>query len=346
MNILIDTSPIESVYSYRGIGTYTKELLNSLNNAQSNHTFQTTTQKGKTIDLVHYPFFDFYFLTLPLVKNKPTIVTIHDCIPLIFPKKYPPGIKGQAKYYTQRLSLIGTKAIITDSKASKNDIVTYLNQPPQKVFVVPLAATSNISPTDTITTSSVLKKYNLNHPFILYVGDINYSKNLPLLLKAFAHIKSSHQLVLVSRALSQDIPEAYQIHNLINSLGIKNRVQILTNVPSSGNSLSGLYSGADWYIQPSLYEGFGFPVLEAMKCQTPVISSYAGSLPEVYGQAALTFDPTSVDDLVNCLNKALSLNSSDLNNLINLSQKQLAKFSWDKTAQMTIKVYESVIKSL
>jgi len=135
MKVAINTSPLRNENRYRGIGIYTEQLVKSLGLLSASDFFCRLVE-DKTIieddDLIHYPFFDPFFLTLPLKKAKPTVVTIHDVIPLIFPEHYPPGIKGSLKFQIQKFSLKSVKAVITDSENSKRDIVKYLNYPQEK----------------------------------------------------------------------------------------------------------------------------------------------------------------------------------------------------------------------
>ena len=117
MKVAIDTSPLKNTNQYRGVGAYTDLLVKSFRLLKIPGFFFHLVEEKKfpqDCDLIHYPFFDLFFLTLPLKKEKPTVVTIHDVIPLIFPEHYPAGIRGSLKFRTQKFSLKGVKAVITD----------------------------------------------------------------------------------------------------------------------------------------------------------------------------------------------------------------------------------------
>ena len=135
MKVAIDVSPLKNANRYRGVGIYTQQLVKSLQSLNiSNFSCQLIEDKTmvKDSDLIHYPFFDLFFLTLPLKKEKPTVVTIHDVIPLVFSEHYPVGLRGAFKFQIQKNSLKNVRAVITDSENSKKDIFKYLNYPKEK----------------------------------------------------------------------------------------------------------------------------------------------------------------------------------------------------------------------
>ena len=336
MNIFFDSSPLSSGHKGRGIGVYTKNLksyLTKLSDISITSSIKDDTQ------LVHYPYFDFFTNSLPLIKKHKTIVTIHDTIPLVFPDKYRPGIKGFIRLQLQKLSLKSVDAIITDSKASKNDIHKYLEINKKKIFTIPLAVPHDFILANNSSKSSASPE----NPYILYVGDINYNKNIPALINAFSKIDNKRiDLVIVSRALKNThIKEAKLIYKAIKDNRISNRIQIYKN--ASTTKVANLYKQASWYIQPSLYEGFGLPILEAFYSNTPVICAKTSSLPEVAGEGVVYFNPKSVTSITNSINQALSMNKLKISKLKELNKTQLKKFSWDSTAKQTRDVYSQVI---
>jgi len=325
MNIYIDSSPLHSGHKHRGIGEYTRNLITALKNYFPQHNYSSSDP-----DLIHYPYFDLFFPTLPFIKKKPTIITIHDVIPLQHPNLFPFGPRGRFNLLRQKLALKNTKAIITDSKASKKAIIKHLKINPQKIHVIYLAA----DPIFKLKPKSKLARIKLPAKFLLYVGYINPNKNLTNLVQAVKQTKA--KLVIVSRALAnKNIPESKEINQLINS-----QITIITNVDQS--ELNQLYHQAAIYIQPSLNEGFGLPLLEAMTVGCPVISTRAGSLPEVGGSAPLYAKSPSISNLANAIKK-LWTNSELQNELKKKSLIQSKKFSWRQTAQETIKVYEKIL---
>lgn len=344
MRVAIKAAPLTRGDKIRGVGVYTRSLVTALQalNDGNEYRLSDETDDGG-FDVVHYPFFDPFFLTLPWRRKKPTVVTVHDVIPLVFADKYPPGIRGGLKYLIQKVVLSGVEAIITDSQCSKKDVYRYLKIPKDKIASIALAPNPDVVRQPEAKVGAVLNKYGIQTPYLLYVGDINFNKNVPGLIKAFSKLKDNHLLVMVSHAMANDIPEAKEIRGLINSLWLGERIKVLTQVPlEPATDLAALYSGADWYVQPSYYEGFGLPVLEAMRCQTPVISSCGGSLPEVVGSAAIYFDPKK-DDLFLAIKRALAMDGERRARLIKDGDTQVGKYSWKRTALDTSSVYGRLV---
>ena len=356
MKVAIDVSPLKNANRYRGVGIYTQQLVKSLQSLNiSNFSCQLIEDKTmvKDSDLIHYPFFDLFFLTLPLKKPKPTVVTIHDVIPLIFPEHYPAGIRGSLKFQTQKFSLKGVKAVITDSENSRKDIFKYLNYPKNKIYVVPLAPGKEFRPiTNHQSLTTIKHKYQLPETFVLYVGDVNYNKNIIGFIKAFkklntsdgdrpslrGHDSSEVRLVLIGKAFTdENLKETKEIIQLINSLKLSKKVIRLGWVPNK--DLVALYNLASVYCQPSFYEGFGLPVLEAMACGCPVVAAKTSSLPEICGSAAIMVDPYNLDDMIKGLKKALVKQEE----LRDKGFQQVKKFSWGKTAQKTYEIYQKVV---
>ena len=213
-----------------------------------------------------------------------------------------------------------------------------------KVKRIYLAAAGEFAPMPRTEYMAVLKKYGIGRPYLLYVGDINFNKNLPGLIKAYGQVRDRLELVLVSKAMGGDSREAGQIQAMIDDLKWEENIRVLTDVPYEPLAdMRGLYSGASWYVQPSFYEGFGLPVLEAMQCETPVVSSIGGSLGEVIGEAAVKFDPNIKGDLGRALRTAVEMSEEKRKELIEKGKEQAAEFSWEKTARETVEVYEKVL---
>jgi glycosyltransferase involved in cell wall biosynthesis len=370
MRVAIDIAPVKTGHKVRGVGMYTKRLVDALERESKRIKeqeikiealdFSNLGFRISDFDAIHYPYFDLFFLTLPLKKSAKTIVTIHDVIPLVYPKHYPPGIKGKMKLLIQKFSLQGTSAVITDSVNSKKDVFKYLNYPENKIQVIPLASGKEFKPiTNHQSLVAVRKKYSLPDKFVLYVGDVNWNKNIAGLLKAFAKLVSSKQwsvtrrkspnteyrtpitsLVLVGDAFKdKSLPEVQELLRLIKSLKIER--QVLMPGFISGKDLVAIYNLATVYCQPSFYEGFGLPVLEAMTCGCPVVASKVASLPEICGDAAVMVDPRDYNNIAKGLEKLIR-DKSTRNKLIEKGFKQVKKFSWEKTAKETLRVYEKV----
>jgi len=294
--------------------------------------------------LVHYPYFDFFFFTLPLVKSKKTLVTLHDCTPLVFPENYPVGFEGRINFFLQKMSLKSVKAVLTDSENSKKDIIKYLAVPPEEIYVIYLAADPIYQKLNTNDLKQKTKlKYNLPEKFLLYVGDVNYNKNLLGLIKAFNLVKEGElNLVLVGRAFeNRELSEVKILFSSIKDLNLGRKVRFLGFVPDE--DLVSVYNLASVYCQPSFYEGFGLQILEAMACGCPVVTSNISSLPEIAGDAAVLVNPNSVAEIARGIKKLLE-EKNFRDEKIQAGFSQAKKFSWDKTAEETIKVYEKLLE--
>ncbi len=344
MRITIDITPLNTGHRNRGVGTYTKLLIEALQKYESKHSYSffTRGQKlPKNIDVVHYPYFDPFFLTLPFKKPRPTVITAHDLIPLVYPEHFPAGIRGRIKWQVQRLSLRRSTRVITDSDSSKADIMRITGISPDSIDVVRLAPASTFRPvTDQALLRAVRKKYKLPRRFILYVGDLNWNKNITGLLKAFQKVKQDITLVLVGKAFIEGSPEANAIQSSIDALGIRSEVIMPGFVPF--DDLPVLYTLANVYVQPSFYEGFGLPILEGMACGCPVISSHASSLSEIAGPAIM-IDPNNPDDIAMRLREALNMSTERRQTLIQKGILWAKRFSWEKAARQTVQSYEKAI---
>ncbi|MBI4039331.1 glycosyltransferase family 4 protein [Candidatus Daviesbacteria bacterium] len=339
MKVALDTSPLTSGHRVRGIGTYTKNLAQALVKIAGLEL--VTFQGGKIpdCDIVHYPYFDLFFQSLPIFKNKPTVVTIHDVVPLRFPQHFPSGIRGQLKFLLQKLSLQSARAVVTDSDASKSDIVKFLKVAPQKIFSIHLAPSpifSRIS--DQSQLDAARQKYQLPASYILYVGDVSYNKNLPRLLEAIADLDVN--LVMVGQAVADEtVAETKELMTKINQLGLKERVWRLGFV--ADEDLVAIYNLAGCLVLPSLAEGFGLPVLEAMATGCPVVTSNISSMAEIAGAAAILVDPNDTKNISWGIREVLDRDKGEA--LREKGAEQVKKFSWDKTAQATVKVYRQVL---
>lgn len=345
MNIAIDTTPLETGDKDRGVGMYTKLLIKALQKYESKHSYHFFTRGQnvpENVDLVHYPYFDPFFLTLPVIKPRPTVVTVHDLIPLVFPQHFPSGIRGMLKWQVQRLSLGRAMRIITDSDSSKADIIRIAGISPDTIDVVRLAPASGFRVVkDKALLRAVAAKYDLPSRFILYVGDINWNKNILALLEAFGKVKQSMKLVLVGKAFIGQSPEANAIRTSINALGIDGEVIMPGYVPYE--DLPNIYNLASVYVQPSFYEGFGLPILEAMACGCPVITSFAASLSEIAGPSRM-IDPNSPDDIATRLGEVFTIPLEKRQKLIQKGLLWSKRYSWKTVAHHTIQSYNKALR--
>jgi glycosyltransferase involved in cell wall biosynthesis len=272
---------------------------------------------------------------------------VHDLIPIEHDEHFPRGIRGRLKWHLQKYALSRiADSIITDSTASHNAIVRIMRMNPDRVVAVPLAARSSIQPMkDKKRLSEIAKKYKLNNRFILYVGDINWNKNILGMLSAYsmyaAKEKNPVPLVCVGAAFTNmNTPEASEIHARIHALNLQSYVRLTGFV--SDEELCGLYSMASVFLYPSIAEGFGFPVLEAMICACPVITSNVSSIAEIAGPAT-TINPQKPEDIRGAIDMILSLSSSARAELVSRGKVWAESFSWHAVAQQTVNVYEKTL---
>ncbi len=343
MEIAIDASPTKTGHKTRGIGSYTTNLINSLKHIDKDIKIEefSSSKNPPQVDVVHYPYFDLFFHTLPLIAKSKRVVTIHDVIPLVFPKHFPSGIKGKVNLQLQKLALKNTGAVICDSQTSKKDIVKNLSYPAQKIHVVYLAPGKDFRKIrDPKISEKASKKYSLPKKFILYVGDVNWNKNLPNLLSA---VKLSNvNLVAVGSALAdENLEQTKALIAQINNLGIQNSVIRVGYIPEA--DLISIYNLATATILPSFYEGFGLPVLESMACGTPVICSDNSSLAEIGGDAAIYCDPESTENISEQILHVINLSPGERDALGERALLNASKFSWVKTAQNTYNVFKTLV---
>ena len=268
---------------------------------------------------------------LPLLHPVPTVVTLHDLGYRYFPEAHPPA----QRWYLDRSTRFSARAasrVIADSFCTRADLVRFYNIPAEKIAVVYPGRDESLRRID---PAPVRAKYNLPENYILHVGTLQPRKNLIRLINAaqsaFSLQPSAFNLVLAGRPgwLSEPILAAAREHAEV--------VRLLDYV--ADEDLAGLYSGALAFVFPSLYEGFGFPVLEAMACRTPVICSNTSSLPEVAGEAALLLDPTDTASLAAAIQRVIAEPGLRAE-LVEKGLTQVQKFSWAKAARETLAVLE------
>ncbi|HCR81191.1 MAG: Glycosyl transferase group 1 [Candidatus Pacebacteria bacterium GW2011_GWB1_47_8] len=345
MKVRINVTPLSSGHAIRGVGMYTRFLSEALERQKGIEIFHSGLENQPTkVDVVHYPFFDLFFPTLPILKGTSTAVTIHDVIPLLFADHYPVGKKGTLGLAHQKLALKTVAAVITDSEVSKRDIITHLGVPAEKIHVVYLAANPFLHQISGKALIAASRKLHLPKRYILYVGDINYNKNLPQLIKALKFLPPELKLICVGKNFTpQPIPEWQAIEAQVALSNVGKQIVFMPQVLSDDyEALSAVYSGAVAYVQPSLYEGFGLPVLEAMRCGTPVVAARNSSLQEI-GDEAVLFTGNTAEELAGSIEELLSFSNHQRVQLIKKASHWEQQFTWDKTAQQTIEVYKKML---
>jgi alpha-1,3-rhamnosyl/mannosyltransferase len=288
------------------------------------------------VDLLHSPHF-----LLPLMRPCPALATIHDVIYLACPEDMPSSA-GRLYYRTMMnaCSRMATR-IITDSEYSKAEIIRYLRPDLAKIDVVyPAVDPFFQCPANPAQIALVRSKFGIDSDYILCVGIYKPRKNHAGLLKAF-------QLLLRGEMQSQLVIAGPMgegrsvLERLAAELGIVDQI-IFTGFVHDAD-LRALYSHARVCVCPSLYEGFGFTVLEAMACGTPVVCSSATSLPEVAGKAALYFDPHKPEEMAVQLRSAF-FDDAMRASLITEGHRNLLRFSWEETARQTLAVYYQALQ--
>lgn len=347
LRVAIDSGPLNSGDSVRGIGFHTKLLVEHLRKIKGLKTdlvdFTHYPSSITHYDLVHYQKFNPYFLNLPIFKKGKSILTIHDLIYLIYPKAYPPGIRGKLIYFLQKILVKKMDAIITISETSKKDIVRFLNLPTDKIFVIHLAPGEMFKPiTNNELLTAIHRKYKLPDKFVLYLGDVNYNKNLLTLCKACRVAKT--QLVIIGKQAADSKfdrthPENQPLVRLLKEYGENKNIIRLGFVPDE--DLVGIFNLATLYCQPSLYEGFGLPLLQAFVCGVPVVASKIQAHVEIAGDACLYADPKSPEDFAEKISELIN-NDELRKELVEKGKEKAKEYSWDRVARETTDVYKKV----
>jgi len=270
-----------------------------------------------------------------------SVVTIHDVIPLVLPWAFS---RRHRWVLAAALGRIRKQAemVIVPSNAVAEDVVHYLHVERERITVIPMGCDPRFQPVGApVRAAAIRRRYDLPERYILFVGTLEPRKNVKTLLQAFARVIAEmprHQLSLVIAGGKGWGSEDYRA--MVDTLGIHDYVRFTGFVEDE--HLPDLYRSALLFVYPSLYEGFGLPVLEAMACGTPVITSNRTSLPEVAGDAALLFDPTKPEELAMAIASVLDVERLGQE----LQRKGLARakqFQWDTVARQTLEVYTTLV---
>ncbi|KHO40333.1 glycosyltransferase family 4 protein [Clostridium tetani] len=372
MKIGFDARAI-NLYNGTGIGTYTQNILkhvldldrenfyhiywwgeNYNDFSKDNSKVLLTSKRRKSfyeeyyfpanldresVDLYHVPQNG-----MGLSKNTSCkkVITVHDLIPYTMPETVG---RGYLKKFLRNMPqlIYDADAIITVSKYSKKDILRFFPMDEKKIFVTHLAADEKYRPLNKDKCNYILKNhYNIDNPFILYIGGFSPRKNIKSLLisfsKIYKNLDKDYKLVIVGANKSG----TKILMDMAKDLNIESKIIFTGFVPE--DHLPILYNSCETFVYPSLYEGFGLPPLEAMCCGTPVITSNVTSIPEVVGDGGILINPNDIDELSNSLEKTLL----DVSFKYELKKKALERsslYSWENTAKNTLKVYNSIISN-
>jgi alpha-1,3-rhamnosyl/mannosyltransferase len=283
--------------------------------------------------------FDIYHETgwfPPAMSSVPTVYTIHDLSLITHAKMHPPDRVWFYELFRKRRMRYAAH-ILTVSEFIRNEICEVLSVPPEKVTAIPEAAAPHFWPRSSESVERVRNIHALPREYLLFVGSLEPRKNLPILIQALRRCRSDIPLVLAGW---EGWGEKSWMET-IQGMGLEKRIVFTGYVDDE--TLACLYSGATAFVYPSLYEGFGLPILEAMSCGCPVICSNTASMPEVAGNAAVLIDPCDAEELA----VAIDTLTGDRDMRYAQIQKGLsraAEFSWRRTAELTRDVFYLVSK--
>jgi glycosyltransferase involved in cell wall biosynthesis len=277
--------------------------------------------------------------TRPFILPCASVVTFHDLTFVLFPELHTP-LKRRFFPLMMRFSARRSAALLANSESTRQDAMRLLGIPAEKIFLTPLGIGAEFRPLDDPQVlQHCREQYHLPGQFILYVGTLEPRKNLPLLLRAYARLPQRLEVIPLVIA-GQPGWMIQDIFRQIEALGIQDRVQFTGYIPAQ--DLPIVYNLAQVFVYPSLYEGFGFPPLEAMACGTPTITTAVSAMLEQIGDGALLVPPQDEAALAETILKVLD-DPKLQQELSARGYRQAARFTWSQTAQATLRVYQQVI---
>ncbi|MBM5782833.1 MAG: glycosyltransferase family 4 protein [Pelagibacterales bacterium] len=281
------------------------------------------TLEAKDYDVFHATYYDKNLLKY--IANKPLVITIHDMIHELYPEFF--SLKDNTANHKRELALRADK-IITVSENTKKDLLRFIKLDEKKIEVVPLASSFKATKTS--------NNQNDTHKYLLFVGNRSIYKNFYFMVSSIADLlRQNYNLHLICFGHEFSKKELAFLENL------KIKEKVKTNGKTDAELVK-LYQNALAFIMPSYYEGFGIPTLEAMSCGCPVLAANKSSIPEVASDAALYFDPKDAQSIRSSVEKILSDNQLR-ESLIKKGYQRNDLFSWNKTAEKTMKIYNSLI---
>jgi len=292
--------------------------------------------------LIQRPKPDVFFTPThygPWFSPVPSAISIMDLSFLHFPGLFNKKDLYQLTNWTSH-SVKTAKKIFTISEFSKNDIIKTYAVPEEQVVVTYPGIKPELNyKNKELTMDEIQKKYKISKPYILFVGTLQPRKNIVRLVEAFSKLKKENlELIIIGK-------KGWQYDEILEApkkFEVTERVKFLDFV--GDEDLPSFYKNAVCFVLPSLYEGFGLPVLEAMRQGCPVITSNVSSLPEAGGDAAIYVNPTDTLDIATKIEQVVS-NQILRKEMVEKGYNQIKKFSWDKTASNTLKVLEQLVNS-
>lgn len=373
MTVLIDASPLQSEHRYRGVGTYVRELIpqlialdperfvfaaarRDLDTLDPNIRDRTVTGRRGHRPAQMYWLYNEWFLRRAVRASRPdafhatdfnglipgsgipVVTTLYDCTPLKEGLSHP-GLSGRLsdlrwwEYYYHKLPR--ASHIIAISEYARQDAVRLLGIPEDRITVIPLGVDSH-----RFQPGKGAGRFGSEPPYFLFVGGRAPSKNLDRVMEAFSNAAAETGDTYLYIAGPQNSDDRAWLTETTTRLGTHRRVRHLGFV--DGNDLPSLYANARAFVFPSLEEGFGLPILEAMACGAPVITSNRSVMPEVAGSAAVLIDPTDSSELARAL-RELHLDAALRADLTRRGLARAQGFSWSRVARQTIAVYDWVL---
>ncbi|HCC57300.1 MAG TPA: hypothetical protein DEQ47_08545 [Solibacterales bacterium] len=278
--------------------------------------------------------------TAPLWCPAPVVVSVHDVSFLEHPEYFTRGRRAQLRWSVRR-TVLNAAAIITGSSFSRERILAAYPVAEQKVHVVPDAASTTFRPLSRERAAAGMReRFGFQFPFVLSVGDLQPRKNQNGLIAAFAQlVKAQPQLPQHLVLAGKDTWFSGRVREAARESGVGDRIHFTGFV--TDDDLLQLYNACDCFVFPSYYEGFGIPILEAMACGRAVACSNTSSMPEVADGAGLLFDPYRTEEIARAMRDIL-LDGELRGRMERLGQQRAAHFSWQRTAELTLDVYQSV----
>jgi len=282
-------------------------------------------------DLWHFPSF-----VVPPVRRGTVFLTVHDLSYRLLPETAAPGLRSYLERTVPR-SICRADLVIADSESTRRDVERELGVPGGKISVILSGVDARFaSPVDRVSLTALRDRLCVHAPYVLAVGTLQPRKNYERLIAAFANIARSgfpHHLVIAGRKGWLYGGIARQI----TALGIEERVHVVEFI--ADEDLPALYTAADLFVYPSLYEGFGIPPLEAMACGTPVVASNVSSVPESVGSAGILVDPYNIDAMSDAMCLVLT-DRGRRDALIRAGKARAALFTWDAAAERLASLYD------
>jgi glycosyltransferase involved in cell wall biosynthesis len=294
-------------------------------------------------DLIHLPL-----NVVPMMMPRPYVVTIHDMSSLLFAERW--QLRKSMRLYLFRRGLLRAERVIAVSAATRRDVENVLNIPSgriRQIYEAPDPRFARVDTADSPERQSILERYQVNYPFILYAGAVRPQKNIPRLVEAFAVLRGdleSHPVYKDLRLIiiGDEISKYPSVRRAVIKTRVEDVVRFLGFVPV--DALRVFFEAASAFAFPSLYEGFGLPPLEAMASGTPVVTSNVSSLPEVVGNAAVMVNPENVFDIARGMREVL-VDESLRAELIRKGYQQARRFNWSQTARQVLEIYRETGQS-